>query len=144
MNIQEHVYQALRYIGKPVSPQELHERARELRFTPAKLGVALRALERRGIVVRTEGLKTSEHARYTLTELARDVAVKRQQEAQAEAETKPPRPDWFTLVAEGEVDETILDAVRRCGFRLRSSSAVMGLQKFHFEREAGDGGRVAG
>jgi len=72
MSIQRHVFEAMMIIAKPVTAREIHKRARGLRYTSEQIGVALRAMARRGIVVETRPERPRVAAQYILVGLSHD------------------------------------------------------------------------
>jgi len=151
MSIQRHVYEAMSIIAKPVTAAEIHRRARGLRYTAEQIGVALRAMARRGIVVETRKERPRVPAQYMLAEKAklRLLAGRRPETPSPPPETKaekvvrfPGNPSpWLVVLCQGKADESIVDAIVRRGYRMTSVDQVEGGNAYRFERKGGvDGG----
>jgi len=151
MSIQRHVFEAMMIIAKPVTAREIHKRARGLRYTSEQIGVALRAMARRGIVVETRPERPRVAAQYILVEKAKARLLAGQQPETPPA--APPRKSekvvrfpgnpspWLVMLCEGKADESIVDAIVRRGYRMTSVDRVEGHNAYRFERKGGvDGG----
>lgn len=137
MGIRKHVFEAMHVIREPVTAEQLHARARELRYSPENIECAMRALVRRGIAIEipSPAKRRGMPSKFVLAEHAAE-NVKRCS-AGGDSTAKERKLTWLVVVTPEDepLDERIARSLRHRGYRVAHKAKQDGCHAVRFVRE---------